>query len=52
MNTFWSEAERADGAVVPVQSGVRVLLLVVKVSPKRMSRNVSFTTQNQQPAEV
>lgn len=52
MNTFWSEAKRADSAVVPVQSGVRVLLLVVKVSPKRMSRNVSFTTQNQRPAEV
>lgn len=37
VSTFWGEAQRADGAVVPVQGGVCVLLLVVEVSPKRMN---------------
>lgn len=37
VSTFWGEAQRADGAVVPVQGGVCVLLLVVEVSPERMN---------------
>lgn len=39
VSTFWGEAQRADGAVVPVQGGVCVLLLVVEVSPERMNIN-------------
>lgn len=31
--TFWGEAQRADSIVVPVQGGVRVFLIMVKVSP-------------------
>lgn len=31
--TFWGEAQRADCIVVPVQGGVRVFLIMVKVSP-------------------
>lgn len=33
--TFWGEAKRGDCVVVPVQGGVRVFLIMVKVSPKK-----------------